>query len=134
MKRFGKSHWHDINASTENGKGKNQRARKIGQQSKKVALTALKELKEKKRIRGFNYKNANGITFIIFLLSDKVGFLRIKSSERWLIKHREKYPDIPIVVIHHHYPNLSSPKRAKLFKRLVHRTKLQIQNILQISQ
>lgn len=109
--------------SRNKGKGKCIRAKKIGQESALVVFEALRKLEEKKLIKRFNRKEAQGFIFIVFTRDNGTRLLCIKSSELgkklWHQRHRRgPLRNAVCIVVHHHYPSLLT-KKPKLFNELV---------------
>lgn len=109
----------------------------IGVQSETVVRVALEEMKAQERIQSFRQQDLPGIDFFVTLTTGTILPLQVKSSIRHGRKHRQRYPDIPVIVtqILRHYPgNALRLNRAKIespaMVRLVRRVKCQLEEIL----
>jgi len=82
-------------------------AQEIGELREKKVLDALEDLKEKREIQNYlsqgklSYADLGGVDFIFVYVNDgayKVCRFSV-TGERWIKKHQERHPEIPVIPV-----------------------------------
>ena len=82
-----------------------------GKKNEELVTVALRELQKEGKIRSFYAQDSYGVDFTVVRSDGKEVPLQVKSSPRFVAKHRCRHPDIPVIGVYRRYE--SSPQSLK---------------------